>query len=132
MSGSMSTPRILPAHLHAFAPGSSAHNTVRIMGIISTVSGDQATLTCLNDAVTILLNRDSHLSVGSMYEVVGKVVNIEGGHGLGLRVLSSTEWPRNEQGQLPDLKLYEAVVDSTHRYKSIFYDDGEAGTDTGH
>lgn len=55
------------------------------------------------------------------------MVNIDGGQGLGLRVLSSTEWPRNEKGELPDIKLFEAVVDVTHRYKSIFYDDGEAG-----
>lgn len=54
---SMSTPRILPAHLHAFAPGSTPHNTVRMLGNITTVSGDQATLTCGADAVTILLNR---------------------------------------------------------------------------
>lgn len=53
---SMSTPRILPAHLHAFAPG-SGYGTVRMLGTITTVSGDQATLTCGSDAVTILLNR---------------------------------------------------------------------------
>jgi len=70
-------------------------------------------------------HRDSHVSVGSLYEIVGKVVNIEGGHGLGIRVLSSTEWPKNEHGQTPDIKLFEAVVDATHRYKSIFYDDGD-------
>ncbi|OAP62984.1 hypothetical protein AYL99_02211 [Fonsecaea erecta] len=129
---SMSTPRILPAHLHAFAPNATSHNTVRMLGIISHVNGDQATLTCGSDAVTILLARDSHLSVGSMYEIVGKVTNTDGGHGLGLRVLSSTEWPRNENGQLPDLKLFEAVVDVTHRYKNIFYGDPEGGMDAGY
>ncbi len=73
-------------------------------------------------------HRDCHVSVGSLYEVVGKVTNIEGGHGLGIRVLSSTEWPRNKNGKLPDLKLYEAVVDVTHRYKNIFYEkDGDDG-----
>ncbi|KIX04459.1 uncharacterized protein Z518_05327 [Rhinocladiella mackenziei CBS 650.93] len=128
----MSTPRILPAHLHAFAPGSTSYNTVRMLGIITTVSGEQATLTCGSDAVTILLNRDSHLSVGSLYEIVGRVVNIEGGHGLGLRVFSSKEWPRNENGQQPDIKLFEAVVDATHRYKSIFYGDNEGGMDGGY
>lgn len=73
------------------------------------------------------LRRDSHLSVNSLYEIVGKVINLEGGHGLGIRVLSSTIWPKNEQGQLPDIKLFEAVVDATHRYKNIFY-EGEADT----
>jgi hypothetical protein len=77
------------------------------------------------------MNRDSHLSVGSMYEVVGKVTN-EDGHSLGLRVLSSTEWPRNEQGQLPDLKLFEAVVDVTHRHKALFYGDSDAAMNGGY
>jgi hypothetical protein len=68
-----------------------------------------------------------------MYEIVGKVVNVEGGHGLGVRVLSSSEWPRNENGQLPDASLFEAVVDVTHRYKSIFYGEGgEGGVDGGY
>lgn len=53
---SMSTPRVLPAHLHAFAPG-KPHGTVRMLGVITTVSGEQATLTCGDDAVTVLLNR---------------------------------------------------------------------------
>jgi hypothetical protein len=70
--------------------------------------------------------RDSHLQLQSLYEVVGKVLPLEGGHGLGLRVLSSTLWPKNERGELPDVKLFEAVVDATHRYKEIFYEDGDA------
>jgi hypothetical protein len=63
--------------------------------------------------------------VNSLYEIVGKVINLEGGHGLGIRVLSSTIWPKNEQGQAPDMKLFEAVVDATHRHKTIFYGDNE-------
>ena len=41
-------------------------------------------------------------------------------------MLGATLWPKNEEtGQTPDLKTFEAVVDATHRYKSIFYaDDG--------
>ncbi|KIW60437.1 hypothetical protein PV05_00652 [Exophiala xenobiotica] len=128
----MASPRILPSHLHAFAPGTANGNTVRMLGQITTVSGDQATLTCGSDAVTILLSRESHVSVGSMFEIVGKVVNLDGGQGLGLRVLNATEWPRNEHGQLPDLKLFEAAVDVTHRYKSIFYGESEGGMDSGY
>jgi len=64
--------------------------------------------------------------MNSMYEVVGKVINLDGGQGLGIRVLGATEWPKNENGQLPDLKAFEAVVDATHRYKEIFY-DGDGG-----
>ncbi|KAK4943059.1 hypothetical protein LTR10_017258 [Elasticomyces elasticus] len=128
---SMSTPRILPAHLHAFAPG-KALNTVRMLGQLTNVNGEQATLTCGSDAVTILLGRQVLVIFGSMYEIVGKVINLDGGQGLGLRVLHNTEWPRNEQGQLPDLKLFEAVVDVTHRYKNIFYGDGEGGIEGGY
>ena len=58
-----------------------------------------------------------------MYEIVGKVVNLEGGGGLGLKVLGSTEWPKNEQGTAADLRAYEAVVDATHRHRGIFYED---------
>lgn len=53
---SMSTPRILPAHLHAFAPGKPV-NTVRMLGQLTNVNGEQATLTCGSDAVTIILGR---------------------------------------------------------------------------
>jgi hypothetical protein len=49
--------------------------------------------------------------------------------GLGLRVLSSTLWPKNERGELPDTKLFEAVVDATHRYREIFYEDGNGNGD---
>jgi len=129
---SMSTPRILPAHLHAFAPDATAHNTVRMLGTISHVNGEQATLACGTDSVIIFLSRDSHLSVGSMYEIVGKVTNTDDGRGFALRVLSSTEWPRNEQGQLPDLKLFEAVVDVTHRHKGLFYGESEGSMDGGY
>lgn len=48
--------------------------------------------------------------------------------GLGLRVLGATEWPKNADTGAPiDMKAYEAVVDATHRYKGIFYEnDGGA------
>ncbi|RMZ77429.1 hypothetical protein DV738_g4408, partial [Chaetothyriales sp. CBS 135597] len=116
MSASVATPRVLPAHLHAFAASARPPtSTVRLLGIITTVDRDQATLTC----------GDSHISVNSMYEVVGKVIDLAGGQGLGIRVLSTTEWPRNARGELPDQKLFEAVVDVTHRYKAIFYEGGE-------
>jgi hypothetical protein len=62
-----------------------------------------------------------------MYEIVGKVTPTNETGTFALRVLSSTEWPRNELGQLPDLKVFEAVVDATHRHKVIFY--GDAGGD---
>jgi hypothetical protein len=70
---------------------------------------------------------------------VGKVINLEGGQGLGIRVLGAFNVPIGNNGQPPDLKLYAAVVESvlttvfylprlmrdsaTFRYKGIFYED---------
>lgn len=122
---SLSTPRILPKHLEQFSPGMHpATSTVRLLGTITSIHGSSATLTSGDgDTVTLILNRDSHLAPQSMYEVVGKVINLEGGAGLGIRVMAATEWPKNEKGQTPDLKLYEAVVEATHKYRGIFYQD---------
>jgi hypothetical protein len=55
---SIRTPRILPSHIQNFAPSANpSTSTVRMLGIITTVHGDQATLTCGDQAVTLLLNR---------------------------------------------------------------------------
>jgi hypothetical protein len=75
--------------------------------------------------------RDSHLSPTHLYEIVGKVINLDGGAGLGIKVLSSCEWPKNERGELPDVKLFEAVVDATHKVREIFYEGGSSETDGG-
>lgn len=122
MASNLSTPRILPKHLQQFSG-----QTIRTLGHITTIHGSSATLTSGDgDTVTLVLNRDSHLSPQALYEVVGKVINLEGGHGLGVRVMAATEWPKNEKGVAPDLKMFEAVVDATHRCKEIFYgEDGQ-------
>lgn len=124
---SLSTPRILPKHLEQFSPGMHpTTGTVRLLGTITSIHGSSATLTSGDgDSVTLILNRDSHLSPQGMYEVVGKVINLEGGAGLGIRVMAATEWPKNDKGQTPDLKLYDAVVEATHKYREIFYQDQE-------
>lgn len=50
-------------------------------------------------------------------------MELAGGAGLGLRVLGATEWPKNAETGAPiDLKVYEAVVEATHRWKGIFYE----------
>lgn len=62
------------------------------------------------------------------------MINLEGGQGLGVRVLGTTEWPsRSPEGVAVDLKAYEAVVDATHRFKEIFYEEvgGGGGVDGG-
>ena len=79
-----------------------------------------------------LVSTESHLSLYSTYEVVGKVLTLDGGMGLGLRVLSATEWPKNaDTGAVIDLKAYGAVIDATHRYKGIFYANESSGGEGG-
>ena len=68
---------------------------------------------------------DSHLSLQKYYEVVGKVTQLDGGHGLGIRVLGTTEWVTPADSPAVDMKAYEAVVEATHRWKEIFYEGGD-------
>ena len=50
---SLATPRILPAHLSHFT-----QKVVILLGSITTIHGETATLTsCNNEAVTLVLNR---------------------------------------------------------------------------
>ena len=55
--------------------------------------------------------------------------------GLGLRVLGATEWlsSPNASGNSTgaDMKAYEAVVDATHRYKGIFYENASSAAGGG-
>ncbi|RMJ22580.1 hypothetical protein PHISP_06544 [Aspergillus sp. HF37] len=121
---SLQTPRVLPAHLHAFHPSSAgpqrSTNTVRVLGTVTALRGDTATITCgSHGEVTLILKPDSHLQMGKMVEIVGKVADLDG-QGLGVRVLGSMDWGNPAEC---DYKIYEQVVDVTHRFKSIFYDD---------
>ncbi|GAD95199.1 hypothetical protein NFIA_074190 [Paecilomyces variotii No. 5] len=122
---SLQTPRVLPAHLHAFSPssGNRSTQTVRILGTVSALQGDTATITCGNHGdVTLILKPDSHLQMGRLVEVVGKVTDLEGGQGLGLRLLGSMDWGNPADC---DYRIYEQVVEATHRFKGIFYDSNE-------
>lgn len=80
---SLQTPRILPSHLNAFHPSSAGRlstHTIRILGTVSSLRGDTATITCGNNGdVTLILKPDSHLQMGKLIEVVGKVADLEGG-----------------------------------------------------
>jgi hypothetical protein len=80
---SLPTPRLLPEHLHAFLnpsrPG-TGQPTIRILGAVSSLRGETATITCgTHGDVNLILNRDSHLQMGRMVDVVGKLVEGEGG-----------------------------------------------------
>ncbi|PYH43835.1 putative ssDNA binding protein Ssb3 [Aspergillus saccharolyticus JOP 1030-1] len=121
---SLQTPRILPAHLHAFHPSSAnSKHTVRILGTVSALRGDTATITCgsAGETVTIILNPDSRLQMGKLVEIIGKVTDLdEGGIGIRLRGCTDLGDPAD-----CDYKIYEQVVNATHKLKSIFYDANE-------
>ncbi|GAB1206494.1 hypothetical protein APSETT445_005183 [Aspergillus pseudonomiae] len=114
---SLQTPRVLPAHLHAFHPSNAnphVTNTVRLLGTVTALRGDTATITCGdNGDVTLILKPDSHLQMGKLVEVVGKVTDVEG------------QGARADGGSWPDYKIYENVVNATHRFKSLFYEAAE-------
>ncbi|KAA8652614.1 putative ssDNA binding protein Ssb3 [Aspergillus tanneri] len=97
---SLQTPRVLPAHLHAFHPsnttGPRSTNTVRLLGTVTSLRGDTATLSCgTNGDVNLVLKADSHLQMGKLVEIVGKVTDCEGG--IGVRVLGSFDWGSPEK-----------------------------------
>ncbi|EPE33173.1 Nucleic acid-binding protein [Glarea lozoyensis ATCC 20868] len=106
---SETTPRILSPHLDSFTS-----RTVRLVGKVVQLRGDQATIDCAGN-MTAHLNRDSHLTVGNAVEIVGKV-----NPDLSVRVLRATDLGR--EGSV-DFDAVNAVVDATHRYKEIFYAD---------
>ncbi|EFR04633.1 hypothetical protein MGYG_07640 [Nannizzia gypsea CBS 118893] len=121
---SLVTPRILPEYLQQFyssGPTSGRMpSAVRILGRVSSLRGEYATITCGDHGdITLILNRDSHLQMDRMVDVVGKVVEVEGN--LGLRVFGATDCGSPHE---VDYKIYEQVVESTHRFKTIFYDSG--------
>ncbi|KAF2156573.1 replication factor A protein 3 [Myriangium duriaei CBS 260.36] len=100
------TPRITAPYLEQFQ-----HQTVRILGKVTQLRGDQATLDA-GGHINLLLNRDSHLTLNNAVEVIGKVDK-----DLSVRVLVATDFGTNV-----DFGVADAVVDATHRYHEIFYD----------
>ena len=75
------TPRILSPHLSTFQ-----HRTVRLMGIVISMSGQSAILDCGGE-VTLILNRDSQFIVGHAVDVIGKVME-----DLSVMVMVGDDW----------------------------------------
>lgn len=75
------TPRILSPHLSTFA-----HRTVRLLGTVTSLHGEAATIDCGGE-ITLILNRDSHLIIGHAFEVLGKV-----NEDLSVKTLVSMDW----------------------------------------
>ncbi|KAF1815090.1 hypothetical protein P152DRAFT_245024 [Eremomyces bilateralis CBS 781.70] len=104
------TPRVNGQYL-----GNFRHRHVRLIGKVAQLMGETAVIDCTG-MVTIHLNRESHLSVDHWVEIIGKV-----NEDMSIKVLNSTDFGTNI-----DYTSVEAVVDLTHRYRSIFYGDAEA------
>ncbi|KAL8998289.1 MAG: hypothetical protein Q9169_002603 [Polycauliona sp. 2 TL-2023] len=99
------TPRINARYLESFT-----NSTVRILGKVTSLRGESATIDA-NGSVQLHLNRDAHLTLNSAVEVIGKVQP-----DLSVKVFQASDFGSNI-----DFNAVEAVVDATHRYKDIFY-----------
>ncbi|KAK5115842.1 hypothetical protein LTR85_009436 [Meristemomyces frigidus] len=102
-----STPRITAPYLEQFS-----HATVRILGKVRQLRGEQATIDAGGN-IQVHLNRDAHLQLNHAVEVIGKVQN-----DLSVKVMASTDM--GPEGTI-NFDAVEAVVDATHRYHEIFY-----------
>jgi replication factor A3 len=67
MADPISTPRITSQYLDSFT-----NRTIRITGRVTQLRGEQAIIDS-DGNVTAHLNRDAHLTVGNVVEIVGKV-----------------------------------------------------------
>ncbi|KAK7529513.1 replication factor A protein 3 [Phyllosticta citribraziliensis] len=99
------TPRINAQYLENFK-----HQTVRILGKVTQLRGEEATIDA-SGPINLHLNRDAHLTPNNAAEVIGKV-NAD----LSVKVLTSTDFGSNI-----DFTAVEAVVDATHKHREIFY-----------
>jgi replication factor A3 len=86
MADPLSTPRLTSPHLEHFTS-----RTIRLTGRVTQLRGETATLDS-DGAVTAQLNRDAHLTVGNMVEIVGKV-----NPDLSIRVLRATDLGRDSE-----------------------------------
>ncbi|PNY29306.1 Uncharacterized protein TCAP_00775 [Tolypocladium capitatum] len=108
MAEQLSSPRITAQYLDSFVG-----RLVTIVGRVTQLRGDQATLDA-DGTVTVVLNRDAHLTNGNAVQIIGKV-----NPDLSIKVLSS-----RDLGAGVDFGLCAAVVEATHRHKDIFVIDG--------
>ncbi|KAF2863261.1 replication factor A protein 3 [Piedraia hortae CBS 480.64] len=103
------TPRVTQPYLEQFT-----HSTVRLLGKVRQLRGEQATIDAGGEIV-VHLNRDSHLQLNHAVEIIGRVQN-----DLSVKVLT----PGLDMGPESniDFAAVNAVVDATHRFPEIFYD----------
>lgn len=79
----LQTPRILPHHLPNFHPSQAGEHTsytVRLLGTVTALYGGGGTLQCGNSGeVPLILKTEGRLQIGKMFEVIGKVSELENG-----------------------------------------------------
>ncbi|KAI9678625.1 MAG: hypothetical protein M1817_005682 [Caeruleum heppii] len=109
MAELIATPRISAPYLESFT-----HQTVRILGQVTQLRGEQATIDAGGE-VTAILNRECHLVLNNAFEIVGKV-----NPDLSVKVMIATDFGTNI-----DYNAANAVVDATHRYKEMFYESAD-------
>ncbi|KAG5665398.1 hypothetical protein KAF25_009523 [Fusarium avenaceum] len=112
MAEQLATPRITAAYLDNFVG-----RVVMLVGKVTQLRGDQATLDS-EGTVTVLLNRDAHLSNGNAVQVIGKV-----NPDLSIKVLTSRDLGAGVgkyQSSFCHFALYSSVVQATHKHQSIF------------
>ncbi|KAK5118935.1 hypothetical protein LTR62_000146 [Meristemomyces frigidus] len=102
------TPRVNAPYLEQFS-----HQTVRILGKVRQLRGEQATIDAGGN-IQVHLNRDAHLQLNHAVEIIGKVQN-----DLSVKVMASTDM--GPEANI-DFNAVDAVVDATHRYAQIFYE----------
>jgi replication factor A3 len=107
MADKTCTPRINSTHLSSFI---GSH--VILVGKVVQLLGDQAVIDS-DGSVTVLLNRDAHLTNGNAVQIIGKVNS-----DLSVKVLHSLDLGPNV-----DMKVSSAVVEATHRHREIFIKD---------
>ncbi|KAL0943752.1 replication factor a protein 3 [Colletotrichum truncatum] len=107
MAEATSTPRITAQYLDNFVG-----RNVMLIGKVVQLRGDSAVVDA-DGNVTVILNRDVHLTNGNGAQIIGKV-----NPDLSIKVLTS-----KDLGSDVDYQLAAAVVDATHHHKSLFIYD---------
>jgi replication factor A3 len=105
----MSSDRIVTPRITAVYLDNYVDRTVLLLGKVTQLRGDQATIDS-EGAITVILNRDCHLVNGSVAQIIGKVNN-----DASIKVLQC-----KDLGPNIDLGLFSAVVKATHTHRSIF------------
>mmetsp|Transcript_38689 Transcript_38689/g.61310 ORF Transcript_38689/g.61310 Transcript_38689/m.61310 type:complete len:111 (-) Transcript_38689:106-438(-) len=110
MDNLIATPRINGAMFPTYVN----QGTVRVVGQVNSVNGEQVQLNC-SDGVVVnaLIRGEVDLPINSVIEVTGKITEQQVLEDQGTVTFYSTGF---------DFPNYDAVVQLTHKYRSLFYE----------